>query len=201
MLKRIEAQLRQLLKTIANEEELSSLLYSYKISEERKKVALNPNIEKLQAEKQEVITFMSTCGFEAGDHELLFSLKEESLTYFETRVQRLALMMRVRHLLSQINFSMNFYTRSYYIMKYALNNLILYSYDNSLIETGEEPENPQVEVKLVDAADKKKGAAGAPAKVDPKKAAQQAKEEEEKKLLEEKKAKEAANQIVCFIIF
>lgn len=192
ILKRIEVQLRQLLKTISNEEELSYLLNKYKILEQKTKLSLNPNNEHLQTEKQTLTNFMQTCGFEPGDHEFLFSVKEESSTYFETRTQRIALIMRVRHLLSQINFSMNFYTRCYYILKYALNNLMLYSYEMRSVETGEEPENPQVEVKLVDAGDKKKPAPAA-AKVDPKKAAQQAKEEEEKKMMEEKKANELSN--------
>ena len=187
IMKRIETQLRSLLKTIAHEEELSYLLNKYEIFWNKCKTIINPDNEKLNAEKQEVINFMNICGFDASDHESLFSLKEESLSYFETKMLRLSLMMRIRHLLSQINCSMNFYTRSYYILKYALNNLMLYSYENRLIETGEEPENPQVEVKIE--TDKKKPGGGAPAKPDPKKLAQQAKEDEEKKLIDDKKEK------------
>jgi len=71
---------------------------------------------------------------------------------------------------------------------------MLYSYENRLIETGEEPENPQVEVKIE--TDKKKPGGGAPAKPDPKKLAQQAKEDEEKKLIEDKKKNELEKQSV-----
>ena len=197
IMKRIETQLRTLLKVVANEEELTFMLFKFEVFRNKSKSTVNPDTEKLNAEKQEVINFMNVCGFDPVDHEFLFSLKEESLSYFETKQQRISLMMRIRHLLSQVNVSMNFYSRSYYILKYALSNLMLYSYENRLVETGEEPENPQVEIKLE--TDKKKPAGGAPAKPDPKKIAQQAKEDEEKKALEEKKKLQTENQLVKII--
>ena len=196
ILKRIEAQLRQLLKSISNEEELAFLLYNFSIFSNKSKISLSADNEKLAENKQEIVNFMVICGFEAGDHELLFSFKEESLTYFEGKQQRICLMVRIRHLLSQINFSMNFYTRSFFILKHALNNLMLYSYENRCVESGEEPENPQVEVKPGE-NEKKKPVAGQ-AKIDPKKAAVQAKEEEEKKSTEEKKKNELLKQSVIF---
>ena len=202
-LKRIEVQLRQLLKTISNEEELTFLLNEYEIFKYKSKLTLNPETEKLQTEKQKILSFMAVCGFDPSDHEYLFSLKEESLSYFETKQLRISLMIRVRLLLSQINFSMNFYTRSYYILKHALSNLMLYSYENHLVETGEEPENPQVEVRTAETDKKKPAGAAAAGKVDPKKAAQQAKDEEEKKMNEEKKKNDLAKQSVIhfFILF
>lgn len=194
ILKRIEVQLRQLLKSISNEEELSFLLNQFEIKQNKSKLTINPESEKLQADKQELMTFMSTIGFDVSDHEFLFSMNEESMAYFETKLLRLALMTRIRHLLSQINFSMNFYTRSYYILKYAINNLMLYSFENRMVETGEEPENPQVELKNAE-ADKKKPAPAAQNKIDPKKAALQTKDDE-KKLNEEKRRSEILKQAV-----
>jgi len=197
ILKRIEIQLRILLKSISNEEELSFLLYNFSIFSNKSKLLLNPDTEKLSLDRQEIVNFMVICGFEAADHDILFSLKEESLTYFEGKQQRIGLIVRIRHLLSQINFSMNFYTRSFFILKQSLNNLMLYSFDNRCVETGEEPENPQIEVKTGE-NEKKKPFAAVQSKIDPKKAALQAKEEEEKKFNDVKKKNEFSKQLVIF---
>jgi len=59
----------------------------------------------------------------------------------DRRPERLAMMARIRNSINRANQARNMWTRSFFVVKYALFNLYRYSNDARLVETGYEREN------------------------------------------------------------
>ena len=57
------------------------------------------------------------------------------------------MMCRARYLLFSINYTMNFLTRGYYILKRGVENMIDYCDEFRMCESGEEKENEPMEAK------------------------------------------------------
>lgn len=55
------------------------------------------------------------------------------------------MMARSRFLIHKINASMNLFTRSYHTLSYGVSNLFQYCQEYRCVETGEEPENLEID--------------------------------------------------------
>ena len=114
--------------------------------------------------------------------------------YIQLREERMEMMARVRYLIFQINYSMNFNSRAFFVIKYAISNMYDYVYEKRKVENGNEPENIKNE-ELIPVEKEKNANKKNEKKVD-KKAEQKLKEEMEllKKKDEEMKLEEKKNE-------
>jgi len=184
-----EGILRLVLKRISFEENLSSKTEELSFAQNKVQFEeTNENKEKVTELKNKVIEFMASSEIEASEHEAHLKHKEAALRYAEAREERVAMMMRIRYLLSSINNAMNFTTRSYYILKQAIINLKLYSEDRKDVETGEDAGNTSLEFK---STDEKGGKSDAKAKKEAKKETKDTKKDTKK---DSKKPNQPAGQ-------
>ena len=96
-------------------------------------------------DKQEQVLNIIFDIFLSSKQDEYFQNKEECLDYINKREEYLLMMARTRFLIHKINYSMNFYSKSYYVLTYAINNLYLYSLEYRNVENGEEQENQDID--------------------------------------------------------
>lgn len=145
-----ESILRSTLKRLSFEEGLYSLSEEYRNLETKAQLQDTEAKTKADAMKATMVEFMTNAGIEAAEHEPHLKHKEASLRYSEAREETIAMILRIRYLLTSINNAMNFTTRSYYILKQAIVNLKLYAEDQKDVEKGDEPGNAPLEFKATD---------------------------------------------------
>ena len=172
-----ESILRSTLKRLAFEETLHGMTDEYNIQEGKLSEEEADKKTKLSELKAEIMDYLSSQGIETAEQELHFKHKEASLRFSEAREERIALTMRIRHLLASINNAMNFTTRSYYILKQAIINLKLYAEDQKDVEKGEEAGNTPLEFK---GGDEKAGKADPKVKKEAKKETKDVKKDTKK---------------------
>ena len=114
-LKRLEQQIRTQLKSISLQEELFYQINQYQIQENKSKIEIAPSSDKLIEKKQEIINFISgKLGYiDPNEQNLIFNMKEESISYYEAKLIRVTLMLRSRQIIIDINNSLGLYFNIY----------------------------------------------------------------------------------------
>lgn len=93
--------------------------------------------KKKDETKAALVAYLKSQGIDEPNQAVY--LNEDSNN--DRRADRLALMARIRNSISRVNQARNMWTRSFYVVKYALFNLYRYSNDARQVETGFEKEN------------------------------------------------------------
>lgn len=134
-----EGIMRECLKKLSFLEEYYQLLVILRKSNAKWKVnEVDDALKKKKDEaKASLVAYLKSQGIDEPSQATY--LNEDSTN--DRRSERLAMMARIRNSINRTNQARNMWTRSFFVVKYALFNLYRYSNDARQVETGYEREN------------------------------------------------------------